>query len=75
MSARGLAATVSTWSWTEICRAYPNQWVCLLDIDRGSDRLIRSARVIGSDPSMERAIEQIEPPDVDMTVVHTSRTA
>jgi hypothetical protein len=72
MSARALAATVSTWSWSEICRQYPSQWVCLLDIDRDPDGSIRSARVVSHDLSIERALDQIDPPDPDMTVVHTA---
>lgn len=72
MSAHGLAATETTSSWFEICRRYPNQWVCLLDIDRDSDGSIHSARVVSYDPSMDRALDQIEFPDPDTTVVHTA---
>ena len=59
-------------SWAEICEQHPNEWVCLLDIDRESDGSIRSARLVGHDPSIERALEQIEPPDPDTTVLHTA---
>jgi hypothetical protein len=59
-------------SWLEICEQHPNQWVCLLDIDRAPSGSIRSARVVSHDPSIERALDQIEPPDPDTTVVHTA---
>ena len=72
MQARGLAPISIALSWSEICQQYPNQWVCLLDIDSESDGSIRSARVISHDPMIERALDRIEPPDPDMTVVHTA---
>jgi hypothetical protein len=64
--------TLETWSWAEICARHPNQWVCLLGIECESDRSIRSARVVSHDPSIERALDQIDPPDPDTTVVHTA---
>lgn len=59
-------------SWAEICAQHPNEWVCLLDIERGPDGRIGSARVVGHDPLIERALDQIEPPNPDTTVVHTA---
>ena len=59
-------------SWFEICRQYPSEWVCLLEIDRDADGTITSARVVGHDPSMERALDQMFTPDPDTAVVHTA---
>lgn len=59
-------------SWAEICAQHPNEWVCLLDLDHGPDGRICAARVVGHDPSIERALDQIEPPNPDTTVVHTA---
>jgi len=51
---------------------HPNEWVCLLDIAHDPDGSIRSARVVSHDDSIERALDQIDPPNPDTTVVHTS---
>jgi hypothetical protein len=59
-------------SWGEICKLHPKEWVCLLDIDLEPDGSIRSARVVSHDPSIRRALDQIDPPDPDTTVVHTA---
>lgn len=59
-------------SWAEICEMYPKEWVCLLDIAHELDGSIRSARVVSHDRSIERALDQVDPPDPDTTVVHTS---
>src|SRR5262245_58142751 len=59
-------------SWAEICALDPNECVCLLDIDRESDGSIRSARIVSHDPAIERALDRIDPPDPDTTVVHTA---
>jgi hypothetical protein len=59
-------------SWGEICELHPNEWVCLLDIDCEPNGSIRSARVASHDRSIERALDQIDPPNPDTTVVHTS---
>lgn len=58
-------------SWVEICEQHPNEWVCLLDIDHGPDRSIRSARVIGHDPAIAQTLDQIGSSNPDATVVHT----
>ena len=59
-------------SWLEICEQHPNEWVCLLDIDLGPGGSIHSARVVSHDASIERALDQIDPPNSDTTVVHTA---
>jgi hypothetical protein len=71
-AAKKLAPISSSSSWAEISKLYPNEWVCLLDIDREPGGPIRSARVVSHDPSIERAIDQVDPPDPNMTVVHTA---
>jgi hypothetical protein len=52
-------------SWGEICELHPNEWVCLLDIDCEPNGSIRSARVASHDRSIERALDQIDPPNPD----------
>jgi hypothetical protein len=65
-------ARVLVMSWAEICLRHPNEWVCLLDIDLESDGSIRSAQVVSHDPSIGRALDLIDPPDPDATVIHTA---
>jgi hypothetical protein len=57
-------------SWGEICACYPNEWVCLIDIDEIAGS-IRCARVIGHDRSIRLALDQIGTSNPDTTVVHT----
>ena len=33
--------------WAEICDRYPNEWVCLVDVEYQTDGPIRSGRVVG----------------------------
>jgi len=72
MSAVEKAMSSATLRWDEICAEHPNEWVCLLDIAREPDGSIGSARVVSHAPSIERALDQIEPPNPDTTVVHTA---
>jgi hypothetical protein len=73
-SAELLAPSMSQrMSWVEIRERHHNEWVCLLEIDHKPDGSIRSARVVGHDRSIERALDQIDPPNPDTTVVHTAR--
>jgi len=65
-------ATALAISWAEICMLHPDEWVCLLDIELEPDGSIRSARVVGHDPSAVDALDQIDPPDPDTTLVHTA---
>jgi hypothetical protein len=39
-------------TWDEICNRYPDQWVCLVEIDRPrrNDFEFRTARVVGHGP-------------------------
>lgn len=59
-------------SWAEIQRRYANEWVCLLDIECEIDGSIRCGRVMSHDASFDTALDQIEPPNPDVTIVHTS---
>jgi hypothetical protein len=59
-------------SWAQICTLHPSEWVCLLDIEHEPDGSIRSARIVSHDPSIERALDRIDPPDPDATVMHTA---
>ena len=59
-------------SWLEICEEFPNEWVCLLDVDRDARGAIAWGRVVAHGASIERALDQIAPPDPDTTVVHTA---
>ena len=59
-------------TWANICRRHPDEWVCLLEIEREADGSIRSARVIGHDVSIEEALDQVDPPNPDTLVVHTA---
>lgn len=67
-----LAPIFRSSTWAEICALYPNEWVCLLDLDLAHDGPIHSARVVSHDPSIERAIDLVDPPDPNVTVVHTA---
>ncbi|HWO18419.1 MAG TPA: hypothetical protein VNO30_06570 [Kofleriaceae bacterium] len=71
MSAQSLAATSSALSWAEICQQYPNEWVCLLDIDHELDGSIRSALLISHDRSIVAALDRLGTSKPDTTVVHT----
>lgn len=66
------STSAASLSWPRICQLYPDEWVCLLDIDRDAGGSIRAARVVSHDRSIERALDQIDPPDPDTTVVHTA---
>jgi hypothetical protein len=57
--------------WAAICDQHPNEWVCLVDVENAPDGSIRSARVIGHDPSMRRVLAEIGAPRPDMLVLHT----
>jgi hypothetical protein len=58
-------------SWVEICQWYSNEWVCLLDIEHEADGSIRSARLIGHDPSIKQALAQIGTLHTDAALLHT----
>ena len=47
--------------WAEICRLYPDQYVCLVEIDRPEVRSpeIKTARVVGRGPTHDAAFAPI----------------
>ncbi|TMQ19341.1 MAG: hypothetical protein E6J91_06345 [Deltaproteobacteria bacterium] len=47
--------------WVEICKRYPDQYVCLVDIDRAELRSpeIKTARVVGHGPTRRAAFNAI----------------
>ena len=59
-------------SWAAIRMKHPDEWVCLRDVQCAADGAIRSARVVGHDVSIERALDQVDPPDPDTLVAHTA---
>ena len=58
-------------SWVAICQWYSNEWVCLRDIEHEVDGAIRSAPLIGHDPSIRQVLAQIGTPHADAALVHT----
>src|SRR5215468_3862511 len=52
-------------TWAEICVRYPDEWVCLVEveIDRFvvEDSAIRTARVVGHGKIRQEAVEQAQP--------------
>jgi hypothetical protein len=47
-------------SWEEICRRYPDEWVCLVEIDRPvpQDFEFRTARVVGHGKTRREPLDQ-----------------
>jgi hypothetical protein len=47
-------------TWGEICARYPDEWVCLAEIDtaRPDDLEIRTARVIGHGKTQNESLDQ-----------------
>jgi hypothetical protein len=54
---------------------YPDQYVCLVDVENGPDGAIRSRRVVGHDRSMRQLLEQIDVPRPASVLVQTSGRA
>ena len=52
-----------TLSWVEICERYPDQWVCLVEIDEinDTDFDFRTARVVGHGKSRRESLDQADP--------------
>jgi hypothetical protein len=50
-------------TWEQICKRYPDQWVCLVEFDRIDPGrfAFRTARVAGHDPQRRTAVEQSRP--------------
>lgn len=59
--------------WAEICAQHPNEWVCLVEIERQADGPIRSAKVAGHHPSLRVALHQVDSwsPDRVVAYAHT----
>lgn len=59
-------------TWAEICEAYPDQWVCLVEIDhihpRGFD--FRTARVVGHGKTRREPLEQAAAFEVTYDVMY-----
>ena len=47
-------------SWKEICARHPDQWVCLVEIDRIASNAFdfRTARIVGHGPTRREPLEQ-----------------
>jgi hypothetical protein len=58
-------------SWARLCELYPNEWVCLFDVDTAPDGDIRSARLISHDQSMKQALAQLDVSQPGTVVLHT----
>jgi hypothetical protein len=50
-------------TWKEICKCYPDEWVCLVEFDRIDPGCFafRTARVVGHSKQRRDAIEQARP--------------
>jgi hypothetical protein len=56
--------------WAEICDRYPDQWVCLVDVEHQTDGLIRSAQVVGHHRSLRAALQQVDSWGPDRVVAY-----
>jgi len=65
------ATSVVSSTWAEICQQHPNEWVCLLDVEKGPHGAILLARVISHDRSMKQALTQIGVTQPGTVVMHT----
>jgi hypothetical protein len=50
-------------TWAEICERYPDEWVCLVEIDCVEDHNFefRSARVVGHGKTRREPLDQARP--------------
>jgi hypothetical protein len=50
-------------TWAEICERYPDEWVCVVDIDYDHPRVFdfRTARVVGHSKTKREAFDQASP--------------
>lgn len=58
--------------WAEICRRYPDQYVCIRDAEKGPDGAIRSGRVSDHDRSMRHLLARIDVSQPADVIVQTS---
>jgi hypothetical protein len=61
--------------WAEICSRYPDEYVCIVDADKGTDGAIRSGRVSDHDRSMRHLLARIDGPQPTSVIVQTSGRA
>lgn len=66
------SSSVESLSWAQICEEHPNEWVCLLHVEKAPDGSIRSARVVGHARSMRQVLAQLGAPQPNTVVAHTS---
>jgi hypothetical protein len=58
--------------WRLICEHYPDEWVCLVDVEKDPDGSIRFARVIAHARSMRVVLGQLGAPQLHTVVAHTN---
>lgn len=57
-----IAPTISpTMSWDELCAAYPNEWVCLVEVERAPTREVLAGRVVGHGKTRAEPMQQAQP--------------
>jgi hypothetical protein len=63
-AAKNIAPTISEpLTWAEICERYPEEWVCLVEIDRlhPNNFEFRTARLVGHGKTRREPFEQARP--------------
>lgn len=63
-AAQPLSPTISEpLTWDQICARYPDEWVCLVEIDRPEPQNFefRTARVVGHGKTRREPFEQAQP--------------
>ena len=63
-AAKNIAPTISEpLTWAEICERYPDEWVCLVEIDRihPNNFDFRTARLVGHGKTRREPFEQARP--------------
>jgi hypothetical protein len=43
----------------EICEQYPDEWVCLVEVEHETNGMIRSARVVGHGTTPTRSLDHV----------------
>jgi hypothetical protein len=64
--------TSALMTWAEICSAYPNEWVCLVEIQLAPSGAISAGHLVAHNPSMKATLDQLRTPSRDHVVAHTS---